>query len=145
MKGGDLDLQTPATKEVNKSWGFIKMAQSCLTVRGQRMTLDQDPVGLTPGQHPPAPVMEDRLSNRAEDLEHLLPVRGRGLLTGTKILSCMASGGVGGPGRRQLQEVEAVKTAAQGRKRRGRDLNIVQRRKVKNLIGVKMRTLKGNQ
>lgn len=139
-----MDLETPATKEVNNSWGFIKMAQSYLTVRGQRMTLDQDPVGLTPGQHPPAPVMEDRLSNRAEDQGHHLPAKGRGVLTGTRILSCMASGGVGGPGKRRLQEVVAVKTAAPGRKRKGRDLNIVQRRKVKNLIGVKMKTLKGN-
>lgn len=144
MKGGDLDLETPATKEANNSWGFIKMAQSYLTVRGQKMTLGQDPVGLTQGQHPPAPVMEDRLSSRAEDQEHPQPVRGRGLLTGTKILSCMASGGVSGQGRIQLQEVEAVKTAAQGRKRRGKDLRIVQR-KVKNLIGVKMKTLRGNR
>lgn len=140
-----MDLETPATKEVNNSWGIIKMAQSYLTVPGQKMTLGQDPVGLTPGQHPPAPVMEDRQSSRAEDQEHLQPVRGRGLLTGTKILSCMASGGVGGQGRRQLQEVEAVKTAAQGRRKRGKGLSIVQRRKVKNLIGVKMKTQRGNR
>lgn len=136
MKGEGLDMKTPATKEVNHSLGLFKMAPSFLTVLAQKKSLDQVRVDLIPALAPQAPVMEDRLSNPAEDLEHLWAAKEREMWIGAKIRSFMGSEGVGGPGRMQDQEkVEAVKTVALG-KRREKGRKTVQRRKVKNLIGV---------
>ena len=82
--------------------------------------------------------MEDRLSSPAEDLEHLLAAKGRGRWIGQKILNCMGSEGVGEPGRRlALERVGVVKIAAL-RKRSGKGQSTVRKKKVKNLIGVKM-------
>ena len=61
-------------------------------------------------------------------------------LTGAKILNCMESGGVEEPGRRQLQEVEVVKTVVQERRKRRKVLNTALRKKVKNLSGVTTKT-----
>jgi len=140
MKGEYLDLKTPAIKEVIYSWEFIKMDLSSQTVLGQRRNLGLDPVGPSLGL--PAPVRTSMQSSQAEDLELLLPVtiRGRERLTGAKILNCMESGGVEEPGRRQLLEVEVVKTVVQERRKRGKVLNTALRKQVKNLSGVMMKT-----
>merc|ERR1719320_2443660 len=114
------------------------MDQSCLTVLRQMRSLGQDPVGLS--LDPPVPARTIMLSSQARDLEHLHPitVRGKGRLIGEKILNCMESEGVGEPGRRQLQEVEVVKTAVQ-RKRR-KVPNTALKKKAKNQSGVTMKT-----
>jgi len=140
MKGEYLDLKTPAIKEVIHSWEFIKMDLSSQTVLGQRRNLGLDPVGLSLGL--PAPVRTSMQSSQAEDLGLLHPVtvRGRERLTGAKILNCMESGGAEEPGRRQLQEVEVVKTVVQEKRRKGKVLNTALRKKVKNLSGVTMKT-----
>jgi len=140
MKGEYLDLKTPAIKEVNHSCGFIKMDQSSLTVLRQMRSLGQDPVGLS--LDPPVPARTIMLSSQVRDLEPLHPitVRGKGRLIGEKILNCMESEGVGEPGRRQLQEVEVVKTAVQGRRKRRKDPNTALKKKAKNQSGVTMKT-----
>merc|ERR1712054_411750 len=136
MKGGYLDLETSLLiKEDLQAWGFYKMAPSCQTALHQKMIQVQGPVDLKNQDHP-ALVMEDRLSNLAEDQEHQIQISQRPMvkLIGERILNFTGSEGVAEPGKKLA--VEVVKIAAQRKRRKGENQIIVQRkRRVKSQIG----------